>query len=118
MNTLIIGASDKPQRYAYKALQLLLSNGHDVYALAKRKMEISGIKVYSEMQLFEDIHTITLYISAKFQPEYYDYILELKPKRVIFNPGTENPELFRILDENGIDYEIACTLVMLHTKQY
>ncbi len=118
MNTLIIGASNKPQRYAYKALHLLQSNGHKVYALAKREMEISGVKVYNDMRLFKDIHTITLYISAKFQPEYYDYILELKPNRVIFNPGTENPEFYSILDKNGINYEIACTLVMLHTKQY
>jgi predicted CoA-binding protein len=118
MKTLIIGASDKPERYANKALLLLLSKNHEVEAIGRRKMTISGIEVHKEKVGFEDIHTITLYLSAKFQPEYYDYILELKPKRVIFNPGTENPELTNLLDENNISYENACTLVMLHTNQY
>lgn len=118
MKTLIIGASDKPERYAYRALKLLLAKGQDVYAIARREMNIAGVKVYKEKKHFDDVHTITLYISARFQPEYYDYILLLKPKRVIFNPGTENPELYTLLNKNGIDYQTACTLVMLHTNQY
>jgi predicted CoA-binding protein len=118
MKTLIIGASNKPERYAYRALHLLLSKGFEVCAIANREMQISGVQVYKEKKMFDDIHTITLYLSARFQPEYYDYILQLKPKRVIFNPGTENPELYDILSKHGIDYNIACTLVMLHTNQY
>jgi predicted CoA-binding protein len=118
MKTLIIGASDKPERYANKALHLLLSKNHEVEAIARREMTISGVEVHKEKVPFEDIHTITLYISPKFQSEYYDYILQLKPKRVIFNPGTENAELAKILSNNGIKYENACTLVMLHTNQY
>ena len=118
MKTLIIGASDKPERYAYKALHLLQSKGHEVKAIARRTMTISGVEVQKEKIDFEDIHTVTLYLSAKFQSEYYDYILQLKPKRVIFNPGTENSEFEDLLKKNGIDFENACTLVMLHTNQY
>ncbi len=118
MKTLVIGASDKPERYAYKALHLLQSKHHEVKAIAKREMTISEVTVHKEKMAFEDIHTVTLYISAKFQPEYYDYILKLNPERVIFNPGTENPELAKKLMQNGIKYENACTLVMLHTNQY
>jgi len=116
--TLIIGASNKPERYAYKALHLLQTKGHNVEAIARRRMTISGVEVHKDKVPFEDIHTVTLYLSAKFQPEYYDYILELKPERVIFNPGTENPELVELLKNNNIGYDIACTLVMLNTNQY
>jgi predicted CoA-binding protein len=118
MKTLIIGASNKPERYAYKALKLLHKYNHEVCAIGRREMEIDGVKVQSEKQDFSDIHTVTLYLSAKYQEEYYDYIIRLNPKRVIFNPGTENPELVSLLDENEIDYENACTLVLLHTNQY
>lgn len=118
MKTLIIGASDKPERYAYKALHLLQSKNHEVKAIGRKEMNIYGVKVHKDKIHFEGIHTVTLYLSAKFQAEYYDYILDLKPKRVIFNPGTENPELAKLLKENGIKYENACTLVMLHTNQY
>lgn len=118
MKTLIIGASDKPERYANKALHLLLSKAHSVEAIGRKEMQISGIDVHKNKIPFDDVHTVTLYLSAKFQPEYYDYIIELNPERVIFNPGTENPELAEKLKENGIAYENACTLVMLHTNQY
>jgi len=118
MKTLIIGASDKPERYAYKALRLLQSKNHEVKAIANREMKISDVEVHKGKVAFEDIHTVTLYLSAKYQSQYYDYILDLNPKRIIFNPGTENPELAKKLEQNGIDYENACTLVMLHTNQY
>lgn len=116
--TLIIGATDKPERYAYLALNRLKSHGHPVEGIARREMEVSGVKIRKGKPQFEDIHTVTLYLSAKYQPEYYDYVVGLNPKRVIFNPGTENPEFYNLLDDNGIDYEIACTLVMLSTNQY
>lgn len=116
--TLIIGASDKPERYAYKALHLLQSKGHEVEAIARRRMTISGVEVQKKKVQFKDIDTITLYLSAKFQKEYYDYILSLKPKRVIFNPGTENTELYDLLKQHGIQVEVACTLVLLSTGQY
>ena len=79
---------------------------------------VDGVTIATELLPFEDIHTITLYLSSKHQDPYYNYIISLNPKRVIFNPGTENPELFKILEENNIDYEIACTLVLLSTNQY
>ena len=116
--TLIIGATDKPERYAYRALHMLKAHGHEVEGIARREMEVSGVKIQNEKPSFEGIHTVTLYLSARYQSAYYDYIVSLTPKRVIFNPGTENPEFYDILDKNGIDYEVACTLVMLATNQY
>lgn len=116
--TLIIGASNKPERYAYKALKLLQKHGHDICAIGLREMNIDGVKVFKDKHNFNDIDTVTLYLNARFQKEYYDYIINLKPKRVIFNPGTENPQLAQKLEENGITYENACTLVLLHTNQY
>ncbi len=116
--TLIIGASNKPERYAYRALILLQKHNHEVCAIGRREMSVEGVDIHKDKYDFDDIHSITLYLSAKYQPEYYDYILQLNPKRVIFNPGTENPELAQKLDKNGITYENACTLVMLHTNQY
>ena len=116
--TLIIGASSNPSRYAYLAAQRLLQNGHEIELIGKRKSEVFGHEINTEKLPFEDIDTVTLYLSAPYQPEYYDYILSLKPKRVIFNPGTENPELAKMLTENRIEWEQACTLVLLGTKQY
>jgi len=116
--TLIIGATDKPYRYAYRALQLLLANAHPVEGIARREMEVSGVNIQTGKPEFEDVDTVTLYLSAKFQPEYYDYVVKLNPRRAIFNPGTENPEFYTLLQENGIHVEVACTLVLLSTNQY
>ncbi len=116
--TLIIGASENPERYAYMAAERLVSHGHDIEMIGKRPGKIFGKTIQTDKVPFEDIDTVTLYISAKFQPEYYDYILSLKPKRVIFNPGTENPVLSRLLSEQNIEWEQACTLVLLGTNQY
>lgn len=118
MKTLIIGASNKPERYAFKALRLLKKYDHEVCAIGRREMEIDGVRVHTTQFDFKDVHTVTLYLSAKYQVEYYDYIVDLNPKRVIFNPGTENLELVKLLEENDIDHDKACTLVMLHTNQY
>lgn len=116
--TLVIGVSDNPSRYSYMAVQRLLEHNHPVIALGKKKTKVLGISVETEKLPFEDVDTITLYLNPKNQQEYYHYILTLKPKRVIFNPGTENPELYKLLKENAIDYEVACTLVMLATNQF
>ncbi|QTY27329.1 CoA-binding protein [Flavobacterium sp. CS20] len=118
LKTLIIGASDKPQRYAYKALKLLQKNNHEVLALGKRQMNIDGVEVHLGKPDFSDIHTVTLYLNAKNQEEYYDYIISLKPKRVIFNPGTENPDFQKKLNSENIEVVEACTLVLLSTNQY
>ena len=76
------------------------------------------IPIETEKIDFHGVDTVTLYLNPKAQQEYYDYILSLKPRRVIFNPGTENPELYKILEANNIKYEVACTLVLLATNQY
>ena len=116
--TLIIGASSNPERYSYLAAQLLLAHDIDIEMIGRRQEEIFGLKIGKEKLPFEDIDTVTLYISDKFQPEYYDYIISLNPRRVIFNPGTENPEFEKVLIQNDIQAEEACTLVLLRSGQY
>jgi len=116
--TLVVGASENPDRYSYKAIQALKSHQHEVVAIGLRKGEVAGVTFDSEKQAFENIDTVTLYIGPQNQPEYYSYIIGLKPKRVIFNPGTENPEFIEQLKAVGIYPEVACTLVLLATGQY
>lgn len=116
--TLVLGASLNPSRYSNYVIHRLVESGHPVAAFGLREGVVAGIPVSNEKKELTDIHTITLYIGAKHQPEYYDYILSLNPERVIFNPGTENPELYQILKENGISFEASCNLVLLSTNQY
>ena len=116
--TLIIGASNNPERYAYKAAERLLSHGHEIELLGIKPVEVFGKTVDTEKIQYQGIDTVTLYIGPKNQPEYYEYVLALKPKRVIFNPGTENEEFEKLLVKNGIEAEEACTLVLLGTGQY
>lgn len=116
--TLVIGASHNSERYAYKAISMLQEHKYPVEAIGRKEIEVLGIQVHKEHKAFEDINTITLYVNPKIQQEYYDYILSLKPQRVIFNPGTENPEFYPLLEKNNISYEEACTLVLLTTGQY
>jgi predicted CoA-binding protein len=116
--TLIIGASNKPERYAYKAAERLIAYGHEIELLGKRPELVFGKMIETQKKAYEGIDTITLYLSANYQEEYYDYILELRPKRVIFNPGTENEILQKLLTDHGIKAEEACTLVLLGTGQY
>jgi len=118
MKTLVIGASENPERYSNKAIRALLSHNHEVVAIGLREGVVEGISFNSEKKAFENIDTVTLYLGPKNQPEYYDYILNLKPRRVIFNPGTENPEFTDKLLAAGIYPEIACTLVLLATSQF
>jgi len=118
MKTLVIGASLKPARYSNMAIQRLVSKGHEVEAFGLRTGIVSGITINTEPILFENIHTITLYMNPKRQEPFYDYFISIKPSRVIFNPGTENPELFAILKANNIEIEVACTLVLLSINQY
>jgi len=116
--TLIIGASGNPERYSYLAAERLLAHGYDIELIGKRPDVIFGRKIDIEKKDFEDIDTVTLYISDRFQAEYYEYIISLNPRRVIFNPGTENPEFEELLIQNDIHVEEACTLVLLRTGQY
>lgn len=116
--TLVMGASTDPGRYAYKAIKMLQRYGHPVVALGKKEDNLEGVRIEKEHISFDGVDTVTLYLNPMNQRQYYDYITGLKPKRVIFNPGTENPELYALLRENGIEIEIACTLVMLSINQY
>ena len=116
--TLVLGASLNPSRYSNLAIKRLVKHGQPTVALGLRKGNVEGVEIKIEKYPYEDIDTITLYLNAKRQEEYYDYILSLAPERVIFNPGTENPELYRLLKENNIQFENACTLVMLSSHQY
>ncbi|GLU51940.1 CoA-binding protein [Dyadobacter frigoris] len=116
--TLVIGASANPSRYSFLAAQKLNAMGHPVLLLGRRKGLIADKEIYVEPIIFEDIDTVTLYINPSIQPSYYDYIISLNPKRVIFNPGTENPEFENILVAKNIVPVEACTLVMLSTGQY
>jgi predicted CoA-binding protein len=116
--TLIIGASPNPERYAYRAAHMLTNKGHDIVNVGIKKGEVAGVEIERPDTIHHDIDTITLYIGTHLQDQYYDYILQTKPKRVVFNPGTENVELESLLVANGIEPVEACTLVLLSTGQY
>lgn len=100
------------------AIKRLVSHNQPTVAIGLRGGEVAGISIKNKIQHFEDVDTITLYLNPQRQKEYYDYILSLQPERVIFNPGTENPELYALLKKNDIEIEVACTLIMLATNQY
>jgi uncharacterized protein len=116
--TLIIGASENPERYSYLALQQLLAHQHTVLALGKKKGQVNGVTIETEEQAFTDVDTVTLYVNPLHQKAYYNYILSLHPRRIIFNPGTENDELMQLAQQKGIATQEACTLVLLSTGQY
>jgi len=116
--TLVLGASLKPIRYSNIAVNKLRTYAHEVVAFGLREGIIADVNIDTELKPYKDLDTVTLYLNPVRQKEYYDYIISLKPKRVIFNPGTENPELYDLLKANAIDFEIACTLVLLSTNQY
>jgi uncharacterized protein len=116
--TLVLGATTKSDRYAYKAINMLVEKGHSVLAIGQNGGEVAGIKIQTKAIPLKNIDTITLYINPVRQRDYYNYIVEAQPKRVVFNPGTENPELYQLLELNNIKAEVACTLVLLATNQY
>ncbi|MFM1876305.1 MAG: hypothetical protein RL266_2042 [Bacteroidota bacterium] len=115
--TLVVGASPKPDRYSYEAVVRLNIHGHSVYAYGLKESEVMGIPIHTVWPE-EWFDTVTLYLNPQRQKEYYDRIMGLKPNRVIFNPGTENPEFMQKLQESGIGVEVACTLVMLSIGNY
>ena len=116
--TLVFGASLKPDRYSNMALRKLVNYKHETVAFGLRAGEEAGVVIDTELKQYEALDTVTLYINSKRQPAFYDYLVSLKPKRIIFNPGTENLEFYNILKENNIFFEVACTLVLLSTNQY
>jgi uncharacterized protein len=116
--TLVLGASPNPARYGFLATNMLRDYKHEVVPYGIRKGEINGLEIVNELPMDGDFDTVTLYLGPDNQKEYYDYVIGLKPKRVVFNPGTENPEFEKRLIENGIEPIEACTLVLLRTGQY
>lgn len=118
MRTLIMGASTNPERYAFKAANNLLAHGHKIELVGQKEGEILGNKIRTDYPDFEDIDTVTMYVGPKNQPSLYDYILKQKPRRIIFNPGAENPEFEQLAKSKGIETEHACTLVLLATGQF
>ncbi|MFZ5430660.1 MAG: CoA-binding protein [Bacteroidota bacterium] len=116
--TMVIGASLKPWRYAYKAVRALKQNGYPVVAIGLREGFIDDVPVQKDLPEGVKIDTVTLYVGAGRQNPYYDYLMRIGPRRVIFNPGAENDELAGMLSAKGIETLEACTLVMLSTKQY
>ena len=116
--TLVLGASQNPARYSYLALNKLSGHDHTVIAIGRRKGKVGNVEIDTEQKPLTDVDTVTLYLNPQNQKPYYDYILSLKPKRIIFNPGTENDELYKLAKQNGIKVMEACTLVLLSTGQY
>ena len=116
--TLVLGASENNQRYSNLAVKKLVAYNHPVIALGKKAGIIGTTEIITEQKPLNDIDTVSLYLNPMHQKAYYDYILSLNPKRIIFNPGTENEELEALAKEKGIKTLEACTLVMLSTSQY
>jgi len=116
--TVVLGASDNPNRYSYLAVDRLQKHDHPVVAIGKQKGKVGIIDISTEHLPLTGVDTVTLYLNPKNQQQYYDYIFSLKPKRIIFNPGAENEELAALAESQGVEPIEACTLVMLSTGQY
>ena len=116
--TLVIGGSIKPERYSNKAIKKLHRYGHSVVSIGLRSGEVADVNIETGFPDFKNIHTITLYVGIRNQPQYYDYIIGLHPKRIIFNPGTENPEFEGLAIKSGIETIEHCTLIMLGEGSY
>lgn len=116
--TLVLGASDNPARYSYLAVNALTSKGHEVTAIGKRSGKIGQVEIETKEKNINNLDTVTLYLNSSHQKQYYNYILSQHPKRIIFNPGAENEELYAMAKERGILPQEACTLVLLSTGQY
>ena len=116
--TLVIGASENPVRYSFLAINELRAKGHEVEALGIKAGKVNDVTIHTEKKPIPNLHTVTLYINPAHQKEYYEYILSLNPKRIIFNPGAENSEFLSLAASKGIETKEACTLVMLHTHQF
>ncbi|MFM2229247.1 MAG: hypothetical protein RL607_505 [Bacteroidota bacterium] len=118
MKTVILGASSNPDRYSYRALQRLLKYHHEVIAIGRKAEVVEGVPIQTGLPEVTAVDTVTLYLNPTHQQAYYTYIIAMKPRRVIFNPGTENPVFYAQLIQHQIQVEVACTLVLLATNQY
>jgi predicted CoA-binding protein len=117
-HTVVIGASPNRSRYSYRAVEMLKSADHPVEAVGLREGDISGVKITKDLKHFDGVDTVSLYVGPRNQDYWKDYIKDLKPKRVIFNPGTENDDFQDELTKEGIEVEEACTLVLLSMGSY
>ena len=116
--TIVLGASENPSRYSFLAVEKLNRYGHAVVAIGRQEGKIGDTYIITNHPDEKEVDTVTLYLNPQLQKQYYDYIISLQPKRIIFNPGTENDELYDIAKSNGIEPVEACTLVLLGTGQY
>jgi uncharacterized protein len=116
--TVVLGATPNPDRYGYKATVRLKKAGHEVIPIGNKKGEIEGIAIENTTPQYKGVDTVTLYLNPENQKPYYDYIFSLQPKRIIFNPGTENVDLMLMAKAKGIETEVGCTLVMLSLGDY
>lgn len=116
--TLILGATENTSRYSNVALRKLIFKKNEVFAIGNKKGKVLDVVIEKEKILFQNIDTVTLYLNPQRQKEYYKYVLDLQPRRVIFNPGTENNEFENLLLKNGVEVEVACTLVLLSLEEY
>lgn len=118
VKTLVYGGSEKPERYSNKAIRMLLKHGHPVVSIGQKAGQVETCRIQTGQPAFEGIDTITLYLGPQHQAFIYTYCLDLKPRRILFNPGTENEEFKKLAEEQGIVCQEACTLVLLSTGQY
>lgn len=116
--TLVLGATTRPDRYAFLAINKLVESGHPVVGIGIQEGEVAGVKIQTKQIPLKNIDTVTLYLNPVRQRDYYNYLIGLKPRRIIFNPGTENPEFYQLLKANNIKVDVACTLVLLSINQY
>jgi hypothetical protein len=116
--TLVIGASTNESRYSNQAIRKLRGAKIQTFAIGAKKGKVLDVVIETEQKVYQNVHTVTLYLNPERQKGYYAYILKLQPKRIIFNPGTENDEFMEELKRHGIEVDLACTLVLLATNQY
>lgn len=118
IKTMIIGATTNPARYSYLVAHKLVRKGYEIVNVGIKVGKVAGVPIENLSTVHTDIDTITLYLKAENQKQYYDYIVATKPRRLIFNPGAENIELKELAEQNGIQCIEACTLVLINTGQY
>ncbi|MEY3052055.1 MAG: hypothetical protein RLY31_1840 [Bacteroidota bacterium] len=116
--TLVIGASNQPDRYANMAIRFLREKGVETIAIGSRPGTVGDVEIRTDLPSLAGTDTVTIYLRPDRQQAFHDYLLTIRPRRVIFNPGTENPALANILSSEGIEVLEACTLVLLSTGQY
>ena len=119
MNVAILGASSNLERYSNKAQLRLMEEGHTVYPVSRKDEQIAGVKAYPNLEsIFEQIDTLTIYVRPSILENMVDEVIDLNPRRVIFNPGTEDPDVQKVIAKAGIHVQVACTLVLLNTNQF